>query len=45
MNANANVVKEHIEIQGGKVIIAARDKIDKVNEKLNLSDKAWVPID
>lgn len=43
-NAEARVVKEHIEIQRARVE-AARGQIDKVNEKFNLSEKSWVPVD
>lgn len=42
--AEARVVNEHIEIQRARVE-TARNPIDKVNEKFNLSEKAWVPVD
>ena len=42
--AEARVVKEHIEIQRARVEIA-RNAIDKVNDKFNLSEKSWVPVD
>ncbi len=37
-------MKEHIEIQRARVE-AGRGQIDKVNEKFNLSEKSWVPVD
>jgi hypothetical protein len=40
--AEARVVAEHIEIQLGKVR-PARSPIKKVNESVNISQKAWVP--
>lgn len=43
-DAEARVSKEHIELQRGRVEEANR-KIEKVNEKFDLSAKAWVPID
>ena len=44
--AEAKVVKEHIEIQmpGFGRIEEARREVDKVNEKFNLSEKSWVPM-
>ena len=43
-NAEARVVKEHIEIQKARVE-PARNEIKNVKENFNLSDKAWVPVD
>ena len=42
--AEARVIKEHIEIQRAKVE-AGRNPIDKVNDKYNVSEKSWVPVD
>ena len=42
--AEARVVREHIEIQRARVE-AGRNPIEKVNEKHNISEKAWVPVD
>ena len=41
----ANVVKEHIEIQlmrGGKIDLARNRNIEEVDETTNISAKAWV---
>lgn len=45
--AESKVVKEHIEIQLPRFgnIEEARGKIEKINEKFNLSEKSWVPAD
>lgn len=45
--AEARVVKEHIEIQLPRfgTVEEARNKLEKVNEKFNLSEKSWVPAD
>jgi hypothetical protein len=40
-NAEASVIKEHIEIQKGRVE-TARTPIHKANDKFNLSEKSWV---
>lgn len=42
--AEAKVVREHIEIQRARVE-PGRNPIDKVNDKFNISEKAWVPVD
>lgn len=45
-DCEARVVKEHIEVQlsrNGR-IDAARREVERVNEKFNLSDKSWVPV-
>ena len=44
--AEARVVKEHIEIQLPRFgnVIEARNKMEKVSEKFNLSEKSWVPL-
>ena len=47
-NGRAEVVNEHIEIQGGISggrIEKSRRPVEKVNEELNISDKAWVPME
>ncbi len=44
-DCEARVIKEHIEIQCRGRIEAARKDVEKVNEKWNLSDKSWVPVD
>lgn len=43
-DCEARVVKEHIELQSRGRIDAARREVDRVNEKFNLSDKSWVPV-
>jgi ssDNA-binding replication factor A large subunit len=45
-DCEARVVKEHIEVQLGRNgrIDVARKEVDRVNEKFNLSDKSWVPV-
>jgi hypothetical protein len=43
-DCEARVVKEHIEIQCRGRVEAARKEVERVNEKFNLSDKQWVPV-
>jgi len=43
-DCEARVVKEHIELSCRGRVEAARKEVEKVNEKLNLSDKSWVPV-
>lgn len=43
-DCEARVVKEHIEVQCRGRIDAARREVEKVNDKWNLSDKSWVPV-
>jgi hypothetical protein len=43
-DCEARVVKEHIEIQCRGRIEAARRDVERVNEKFNLSEKSWVPV-
>lgn len=43
-DCEARVVKEHIELQCRGKIDAARKEVERVNEKFNLSDKSWVPV-
>jgi hypothetical protein len=40
-NAEASVVDEHIEIQNGRVE-KARNPIQSVNNKFNVSERSWV---
>ncbi len=44
-DCEAKVVKEHIEISTRGRIETARRDVEKVNDKFNLSDKSWVPVD
>ena len=41
-SCEAAVVKEHIEIQNGRIDLARNKNIEKVDESMNISAKAWV---
>jgi hypothetical protein len=46
-DCEAKVVNQHIVVQIGRYgrIEVARKEVDKVNDKFNISDKSWVPVE